>query len=89
MGGFPDLSELALRYRREYGTKALRMVRYGLRLTHPTSVTIVGWASCPSSVDILSTLQEKLLQHFSLVTPLLRFFTKSNMIPIFRFDYNY
>ncbi|MBX9253436.1 hypothetical protein H1Q63_05585 [Desmonostoc muscorum CCALA 125] len=35
--GFQKLRRLALRYRREYGTKALRMVRYGLRLTHPTN----------------------------------------------------
>ncbi|EKE98562.1 hypothetical protein FDUTEX481_03866 [Tolypothrix sp. PCC 7601] len=31
--------------------------------------TLVGWASCPSGADKMSTPQEKLLQHFSLATP--------------------
>ncbi|WP_174708967.1 hypothetical protein [Nostoc sp. TCL240-02] len=35
MGGFPNLSDLALCYRREYDTKPLIMVRYELRSNTP------------------------------------------------------
>jgi hypothetical protein len=37
VGGFPDLSELALCYRRKYGTKSLQMVRYGFHPNAPYS----------------------------------------------------
>ena len=60
MGGFADLSVsdagalLALFYRREYGTKSLRMVRYGFHPNAPYSTDLTPLLPFSSQVDYCS-----------------------------------